>query len=77
MATGNSSNVVSVSGNVQALSNAIAVAIMSQQAAAASSPSATATGGPASVRSGADATQPPTNSAGNQSQSQRYRPKHV
>ena len=56
MATGNpsptDSNVVSVTGNVQALSNAIAVAIMGQQATAVSSPSAVATGGPASVQLG-------------------------
>ena len=51
MATGSNSN-VSVTGNVQALSNAITVAIMSQQATPVSSPSVVATSGSASVQPG-------------------------
>ena len=57
---------------VQALSNAITVAIMSQQATPVSSPSVVATSGSASVQPGVAQPSSPGNAASNdQSQSQR------
>ena len=50
MATGSSSNVAGVSGNVHALSNAIAVAIMSQQSGSASAAAPTAESANATVQ---------------------------
>ena len=71
MATGSNSNVVSITGNVQALSNAIAVAIMSQQATPVSSPSVVATSGSASVQPGVAQPSPGNAASNDQSQSQR------
>ena len=69
-----SSSPVNMSGNVQALSNAIAVAILSQQTTTASSPSAVATGGPATtVQSGTDSPSSSNSASYQQGQSQRYR----
>ena len=70
MATGSNSN-VSITGNVQALSNAIAVAIMSQQATPVSSPSVVATSGSASVQPGV--AQPSSGNAASNDQSQSQR----
>ena len=70
MAIGSNSN-VSVTGNVQALSNAIAAAIMSQQATPVSSPSVVATNGSASVQPGVVQPSPGNAASDDQSQSQR------
>ena len=71
MATGSSSSIVGVTGNVQALSNAIEVAIISQQATPVSSPSAVATGGSANVAQSPQPSSSGNAAASNQSQSQR------
>ena len=72
MATGSNSN-VSVTGNVnvQALSNAISVAITSQQATPVSSPSVVATSGSTSVQPGV--TQPSSGNAASNDQPQSQR----